>query len=62
VCTHIGSREKSFSFLEPEVGVLGGGACTVIGRTHSVFSLPSIRSGCSYLWFRIHLSLNEKFL
>jgi len=45
LCTHIGSKEKSFSLLEPEAGALGGGACTVIGRTHSVFSLASIKRG-----------------
>lgn len=49
LCTHIGSKEKGFSFRGWEAEVPSGGAWTVIGRTHSLLSLPSIRSGCSYL-------------
>ena len=41
--THKGSKEKGFSLRLLAVGVLGGGACTVIGRTHSHLSLSSIR-------------------
>lgn len=47
--THKGSKEKGFAFRVRGAEALGGGAWTVIGRTHSLLSLPSIRRGCSYL-------------
>lgn len=49
VRTHKGSKVTVLSFLFCVDAVREGGACTVIGRIHSHFSLPSIIRGCSYL-------------
>lgn len=49
VWTHRGSKENDLSFLVWAAGAPPGGACTVIGSTHSHFSLPSTKRGCSYL-------------
>lgn len=46
---HKESIEGAFSFLVWAAEVPSGGACTVIGRTHSHLSLPSIKRGCSNL-------------
>lgn len=46
---HKDSIEGAFSFLVWAAEVPSGGACTVIGRTHSHLSLPSIKRGCSNL-------------
>lgn len=49
VRTHRLPGDMGFSLFELAACVRGGGACTVIGRTQSPFSLPSISRGCSYL-------------
>lgn len=44
--TPMGSKENDFSLRDWFAVASKGYACTVIGRTHSHLSLPSIRRGC----------------